>query len=829
MVTARARSQRRRDNGVTGGGSSASVVTVGGGESHSHGNLGLLNSLSMEDEYLLSNGMKVKAGYADEAGHAGLADQATDVTPDSPAWSRWLRKDQPDTAHGKITFEQGLQSDEDATFGDWVPDVSGAAAYQDEDGNWHIEADFLHARKKLTARELQIEKISHVGGQMLLTAANMLCDYVVEHPDFYRCYFFKKDDKGKEIVNKWQPGDQAIMQSFNVEKWDADDDRQPTQGLRNRYYWRLVVGTSNETVEDECDFNQDFNADFFFGHVLPADMLPEDITAADFHFIDLSKSDCDSGSDVPEAGDTIVQLGNRSDRDRQNAILIQGAGKASPSIDEYTGIDTYVLKDENLGARIKPNDNRLVGLVKMTADSTIDGESVLGKFEKVGQDIENAVNGLTTGNENLLRNTGFTGDFTSMDVLASQPVNNGTPIYSDPLQYWDYNNAQVATEVVSASGFAVDLSDGYIQQQVTKDLTLGQTYCLSFRGRGVGSVATLSLGGVSESMVLDGTVRRYTRKIVVVDTSKKAFRLSARNAHVMEIMVTEGTIPNTDWIPSPLDNDKTLAYYQNLVYLANAIANASTSILGGLILTQMIRVGNYRDGEMTEETGGMSGLYTSNNSPFLWGGGNMEQAFYTINKYLEDPSYQATDEEVAQMAKFVVTHGGRAILNDIILRGYVYAKGGFFKGEINAESGVFKNVHSPDNMFALDEDGRMSCKDAMISGSVYNPMFILNERNWNDYVTEYQGRYLIPLIQTGLNVQINYAAPSIGGTPYAYIMLPREERFIGARVNIINNSQAVMAMWLGYEQSYATVNGQSFGAFICYWYDDVNIAWMKIN
>ena len=60
----------------------------------------------------------------------------------------------------------------------------------------------------------------------------------------------------------------------------------------------------------------------------------------------------------------------------------------------------------------------------------------------------------------------------------------------------------------------------------------------------------------------------------------------------------------------------------------------------------------------------------------------MEQAFYTIGKYAQDPSYQATPQEIAQMAKFVVTHGGRAILNDIVLRGYIYALGGYFKGNL---------------------------------------------------------------------------------------------------------------------------------------------------
>ena len=41
------------------------------------------------------------------------------------------------------------------------------------------------------------------------------------------------------------------------------------------------------------------------------------------------------------------------------------------------------------------------------------------------------------------------------------------------------------------------------------------------------------------------------------------------------------------------------------------------------------------------------------------------------------------------MAKFVVTHGGRAILNDIVLRGYIYALGGVFNGTVYAHDGEF--------------------------------------------------------------------------------------------------------------------------------------------
>ena len=65
------------------------------------------------------------------------------------------------------------------------------------------------------------------------------------------------------------------------------------------------------------------------------------------------------------------------------------------------------------------------------------------------------------------------------------------------------------------------------------------------------------------------------------------------------------------------------------------------------------------------------------------------------------------------MAKFVVTHGGRAILNDIILRGYIYALGGVFNGTVYADSGVF-------------------------SGFVKRTPTIINGSNFEDYMAEYE-------------------------------------------------------------------------------------------
>lgn len=713
----------------------------------------------------------------------------------------FLSKKTNDSAAGKITFQQGWNG------GAFTPDLTGAGLWKDGDNNWHIESDYLHARKELVAKEVQIEDVHHVGGQQLLTAASMHADYVVNMDGAWRCFFLKEDDNQRQVTNNWKVGDQAYVNTFNLE-------RQEDGTIGNHYLWRLVTGTSNETPDTNT-----YTVD------------GETFDASKYHYIDLSKDICDEQSDAPKQGDDIVQLGHQGNyRDRQNAIIIAGAGESSPYIREITGIVTFHLPDAE--TQLKPGDNKLTGKVQMVSGSTFpDGSNVEQFVNNTNSNIDglqNTIETLDTGNENLLLNTGFTGDFTDESVRSDDDVSDDTQMYSRQLKHWEYQNVEVVPTADSASGYGVRLSSGSLSQVLTKPMTNGTWYCISFKASG--SSVIVSFGGYQQVVTLTDSVKRYIIKMACEDANANTFTLSGATGLFMEIMVTEGRIPNTDWLPSPQDNDKSLAYYQNLSYLMSAITNASTTILGGLILSQMLRVGNYRDGVMTEETGGMSGLYMNGNSPFLWGGGDMDKAFYTINKYAQNPAYQPTDEEVAQMAKFVVTHGGRAILNDIILRGYIYALGGRFKGEVVAESGVFKNVHSQDNKFAIDDDGNFSCKDAKIGGNMYNPLFEITNENASDYLIYDQatGDYAVRLDLAGLNLQI-------GGTPSGLsdttVTLPTTSEYNGAKVHIRNAMQnyKVLVGTGGSRYAVVELNYGDIGVFLCYHASGNNYYWTKIN
>lgn len=182
-------------------------------------------------------------------------------------------------------------------------------------GRSYLEVDELFVRIRALFTELEIRKLTYAGGNWIFSAAGMTCERVEELEDVYRCYF-PSIDAEKEVENEFRAGDQARCQEFNVKTGTS-------QNVSNRYYWRLVVGAGD-------------------------------------NYIDLSKTDCDSGSDAPKAGDSIVQLGNRSDKGRQNAIIISAYGEGSPSFTQHKGINSYSLKGTEK-TRISPETNILTG------------------------------------------------------------------------------------------------------------------------------------------------------------------------------------------------------------------------------------------------------------------------------------------------------------------------------------------------------------------------------------------------------------------------------------------------------------------------------------
>lgn len=214
----------------------------------------------------------------------------------------FLRKDKDDTASGNITFKKQIKSDD---FVQGLLMGSGWSVYRDANGNTVVEADRMVVRKDMTVSELVVNQETFNRGGTVYVKAGCTITRVDEYENFYRCYY---DNENGHSYSGFKEGDQARSQRYD-------------QSFENliKYYWRLVVGVGED-------------------------------------YVDLSKTDCD-GSGLPEEGDDIAQLGNRTDKTRQSAIVISPDNGGSVVV--WAGINSFELSDKNMvGMGVNSNTGR---------------------------------------------------------------------------------------------------------------------------------------------------------------------------------------------------------------------------------------------------------------------------------------------------------------------------------------------------------------------------------------------------------------------------------------------------------------------------------------
>lgn len=567
----------------------------------------------------------------------------------------FISKINNDTANGLITFLKGL-----------LIGKNGSGITVLENGMSQAVVDYLYVKVKAVFDELEVKKKTYVGGEQVISHAGMKCNRVDELDDVYRCYF-KEEEDGIEIENQFTPGSLAIAQECNIKTGISHH-------VGNRYYWRLV-------------------------------------TAVGENYIDLSKTVCDPNveNDVPVAGDDIVGLGHKTDITRQAAIILSSVNEVSPSIIMYQGINDFTLTgkdvisfdfDRSTGkARMKVYGDTYIGdkdrttYMEYTQDKGVD---IKGMFhiEKgstgwknmeglpdeiqaaadLAQEAKDAIDNAAVGSVNLLRNSGFTGDYETEDLSAATELSADTELFSKQLEYWT-GVATVSADSDAGSGYSAAI--GSLSQSVS--LIKGESYVISYKAKGTS--VSVSCGSFSVSQPLTSSYQRYTHKITF---NGSGIFLISGTATVCDLQLERGTIA-TDWKPSILDNDKATAGFQSINYIASAIKDGSVDILGGLILANMIQLGNYKNGKLQKVTAGVSGIYNDDDDVAFWAGGTLQQAILTVMRFRNDPNYQPTDEEWANMANFVATHGG-----DTFLRGYIYALGGKFRGVVEALGGFFR-------------------------------------------------------------------------------------------------------------------------------------------
>ena len=185
-------------------------------------------------------------------------------------------------------------------------------------GDSYLEVDRLLVRKAAEFVRFVIRELQSVGGEIVLSPAAMKISNVVYFEKFtvlpeydgsplrydvYRCYFSQK--KGdEEIENQFVMGDLVRCQTFNVKEG-------VNENVKNRYYWRKVYKVGKD-------------------------------------FIDVLADDCDTDSDIPQAGDELVQMGNVYDTARQSVVVLSAYGADAPSLKMYEGVDSYSLENKEV-------------------------------------------------------------------------------------------------------------------------------------------------------------------------------------------------------------------------------------------------------------------------------------------------------------------------------------------------------------------------------------------------------------------------------------------------------------------------------------------------
>lgn len=272
-------------------------------------------------------------------GKANHAESAAALDADSKTREDFLSSLRDDEAAGVITFLKGLKlgkngkyslgADGRAVLGEIVAEALKSADYdKDAESGFGLvrntDGDFSMFLKNITIwgkavfRELEIRKLSYVGGDYVFSAAGSRIVKAEKYssettPSGWKCYF-EQDDGETATSNMWKVGDLARCKTFNLV--DANGE------AANHTWWRRVteVGT-----------------DYFV----------------------VSAADCSaSENDTPQAGDTCVQFGSDTDEARTNIIIIRTNGEdesgsklTAPAIEWYHGVGSADNKYSLAGKR----------------------------------------------------------------------------------------------------------------------------------------------------------------------------------------------------------------------------------------------------------------------------------------------------------------------------------------------------------------------------------------------------------------------------------------------------------------------------------------------
>lgn len=189
----------------------------------------------------------------------------------------------------------------------------------DEYGKAHVFTDYLTVRLKAYFAELEIRRLSYVGGSIVLTPAGSKVKGVVwldangevltqEAGNRSSVKVFKvyeeADDGTFATQNGWKVGDMARCETFNI------DGAGKYQDVSNTYYWRLVTDAGQVRLDsDGNEVGQ--NAEGYADAKVTNFIILSNEASVEVDNVVLVGYDLSGDNDFPSAGDTLVQMGNQ--------------------------------------------------------------------------------------------------------------------------------------------------------------------------------------------------------------------------------------------------------------------------------------------------------------------------------------------------------------------------------------------------------------------------------------------------------------------------------------------------------------------------------------
>nr|DAL10293.1 MAG TPA_asm: tail protein [Caudoviricetes sp.] len=231
---------------------------------------------------------------------------------------------------------------------------SGFAIKRRSDGKFQMLLTDLIVWGKAIFNTLLIRELSYVGGNIVLSPAAGKISYIKEvfsettnELIGWKCYLLA-DDGTTATINSFKVDDQVRCKTFNIKAGVYEN-------VSNKDYWRLVtkVSTENEAITDSE------------GHEL--------YDGKKFSWIQIAKDNCMEGSDNPAAGDTIVLMGNRSDKSRQHLLMMETEGDSAPTFTMYRGVNSYSLEKKSI---FDVGINGINIVSKYYHMTTVDGEKI---------------------------------------------------------------------------------------------------------------------------------------------------------------------------------------------------------------------------------------------------------------------------------------------------------------------------------------------------------------------------------------------------------------------------------------------------------------------